>query len=168
MIFTQLSALVFVATVPVRLTIFSRLRFYHYIIEIQWTLASSVHGGDISRRQTDLNVPPLGWKYVGCYKCGIYPKFMMQDEYLKYENSDSDASARTLSGSSKVDSKMTPAFCTDFCQGGILGINGYNFAGTEFADECCEFQFKSLIFRTNLINLICRLWFQYSRKCNQG
>jgi len=71
---------------------------------------------------------------------------MVQDEYLKYENSDSDASARTLSGSSQDDSKMTPAFCTSFCQkGGILGINGYNFAGMEFANECCEFQLKSSI-----------------------
>jgi hypothetical protein len=140
MIFTQLSALVSVATVvPVRLTIFSCRHFYHYIIEIQWTFASSIHGGEIYRRQTGLNGPLLGWKYVGCYKCGVYPKSMMQDEYLKYENSDSDASARTLSGSSKEDSKMTPALCTNFCQGELLGINGYNFAGMEFTKECCAF-----------------------------
>ncbi|OWZ77169.1 glucan endo-1,3-alpha-glucosidase agn1 [Cryptococcus neoformans Bt85] len=49
--------------------------------------------------------------YVGCYK----------------DNGDN----RTLNGSKKISSSMTPSVCNSYCSG-----LGYTYAGTEYYDEC--------------------------------
>ncbi|KAK3217304.1 hypothetical protein GRF29_1g2680333 [Pseudopithomyces chartarum] len=51
------------------------------------------------------------WEYLGCYTDSV--------------------GSRALSGASITSGDMTNAFCSDFCTKG-----GYNFAGTEYSQEC--------------------------------
>ncbi|KAJ3505116.1 hypothetical protein NLJ89_g7582 [Agrocybe chaxingu] len=90
--------------------------------------AESVH---LYRRQDpNPNGPLEGWTYVGCFT--------------------DIASSRTLLEAVTVDPELTPATCTEFCQGTTTAPTGFNFAGTEFTSECCTYSlpsFSSLISR---------------------
>jgi hypothetical protein len=149
MIFTQPSALVLVAFVlPVGIVV-SDYFLYHFNFAPQWALASTIVGSEISRRQLTSNGPNPGWNYVACYRYALTKNTEMRRP-LKGEYSDM-ASARTLSGPSEDSSQMTPSICTAFCQGGGKAAStGYNYAGMEYGDECCEFHSKPSLFGIQL------------------
>ncbi|CAA7263497.1 unnamed protein product [Cyclocybe aegerita] len=69
------------------------------------------------------NGPIAGWSYVGCFT--------------------DIASSRTLVGDVILEHNLTPATCTEFCQGTAVEPKGFNFAGLEFTSECyCDFNIQ--------------------------
>ncbi|CAA7271218.1 unnamed protein product [Cyclocybe aegerita] len=108
-------------------TSFARLALLAYFVGTTVALpskpsAESVH---LYRRQDEPNPngPLEGWTYVGCFT--------------------DIASSRTLLEAVTVDPVLTPAICTEFCQGTTTAPTGFNFAGTEFTSECyCDFNIQ--------------------------
>ncbi|KAJ3498862.1 hypothetical protein NLJ89_g10166 [Agrocybe chaxingu] len=56
---------------------------------------------------------------------------------------DDAPGSRTLLEASTVNPALTPAVCTEFCQGAASTPTSFNFAGVEFSSECyCDFNIQ--------------------------